>query len=242
MTIWITVALLFLFSSSVCAQGEEENSLPGDIDERTNGRESYALGYLLSGQLQAFMVIPLDLDLLVKGFADGMYKRESVIPKEQLLPLVQKIQNEVQSRTQEQDVTIAIENLEKSKAFLEENSKQEGVITLPSGLQYKIIAQGEGPIPTEEDSVIVHYKGSTIDGVEFDDSFKRQQTATFKVNEVILGWKEALQLMPVGSIYEFYVPPELGYGNQRRSEILGPNQVLIFYVQLLEIATSREEL
>jgi FKBP-type peptidyl-prolyl cis-trans isomerase len=126
-------------------------------------------------------------------------------------------------------------NLVNGKRFLDQNSKKEGVVTLPSGLQYKVLTMGNGPKPSATDVVKVHYTGTLINGTEFDSSVKRGQPATFRVNGVIQGWTEALQLMPVGSKWTLYVPSELAYKNQQRGEFIEPNMALVFDVELIEI-------
>ena len=130
---------------------------------------------------------------------------------------------------------IAQEGLEKGRAFLEENGKRPGVVTLESGLQYEILVEGKGEIPTAEDNVKVHYHGTLIDGTVFDSSVERGEPATFRTTGVIKGWVEALQLMPVGSKWKLYIPSDLAYGQRGSGKLIGPNQTLIFEVELLEI-------
>ena len=126
-------------------------------------------------------------------------------------------------------------NKTKSEAFLTENKNKPGVVTLPSGLQYKIITSGDGKQPTESDTVTTHYRGTLIDGREFDSSYKRNQPATFPVKGVIKGWTEALQLMHVGDKWQLFIPAELAYGTTQRGELIQPNSALIFEVELLGI-------
>lgn len=126
-------------------------------------------------------------------------------------------------------------NKKEGEAFLEENKKKEGVVVTPSGLQYKVIVKGTGPTPTETSTVRVHYRGTFIDGKEFDSSYKRNQPAEFPLNQVIKGWTEGLQLMPVGSKYELYIPYDLAYGEEGREGAIPPASVLIFEVELLDI-------
>ena len=128
----------------------------------------------------------------------------------------------------------AVENLSKGEAFLAENAQKEGVVLTESGLQYKVVNQGDGPIPTIKDKVTVHYRGTLIDGEEFDSSYKRGQPTSFPVTGVIKGWTEALQLMPVGSKWELFIPSNLAYGNSPRSPG-GPNSSLVFEVELIGI-------
>jgi len=120
-------------------------------------------------------------------------------------------------------------------AFLAANARKPGVVTLPDGLQYKIITEGKGEKPTANDTVTVHYSGTLIDGKEFDSSYKRGEPATFPVSGVIAGWTEALQLMPAGSTWELYIPAKLAYGEQGAPPVIGPNETLIFKVELLSV-------
>lgn len=129
-------------------------------------------------------------------------------------------------------------SLSKGDAFLEANKHKPGVITLPDGLQYKVITNGTGPKPTLSDMVTVHYAGTLVDGKEFDSSYKRGQPATFPVSGVIAGWTEALQLMPSGSTWELYIPASLAYGEQGMPPVIGPNEVLIFKVNLIDVKKS----
>ena len=127
------------------------------------------------------------------------------------------------------------ENIEKGKAFLAENAKREGVVTLPSGLQYEVITEGTGIKPSANDQVKCHYEGTLIDGTLFDSSVKRGQPAVFGVSQVIKGWVEALQLMPEGSKWKLYIPSELGYGSQQAGEMIPPYSTLIFEVELIKV-------
>jgi FKBP-type peptidyl-prolyl cis-trans isomerase FklB len=135
-------------------------------------------------------------------------------------------------------VTLAAEtNMKAGEKFLAENKNNEGVVSLPSGLQYKILKAGDGKKPTVDDKVVCHYRGTLIDGTEFDSSYRRNQPATFAVNKVIKGWTEALQLMPVGSRWQLVIPPQLAYG-ARGTGGIGPNATLIFDVDLISIAEN----
>jgi FKBP-type peptidyl-prolyl cis-trans isomerase FklB len=135
------------------------------------------------------------------------------------------------NKVQEQKVKPSIEAGEK---FLQENKKRSGVITTASGLEYEVLKQGTGPKPAAEDSVVCHYKGSLLDGTVFDDSYSRGEPVTFQLNQVIKGWTEALQLMPVGSKYKLFIPYQLAYGTQDNGPIPG-GSVLIFEVELLDV-------
>ncbi len=126
-------------------------------------------------------------------------------------------------------------NKKEGEAFLAANKANGGVVVLPSGLQYKVLTQGTGPKPVASDTVVCNYRGTLIDGKEFDSSYKRGQPATFPVSGVIKGWTEALQLMPVGSKWQLFIPPDLAYGDRGASSDIGPGATLIFEVELLSI-------
>jgi len=149
--------------------------------------------------------------------------------------LMQSFQQYMMERQQKMQKELADKNLKDAEKFLEENKKKEGVITTASGLQYKIITKGNGKIPTAQDTVVAHYRGTLIDGTEFDNSFKRNEPATFPVSGVIKGWQEILQLMPVGSKWEVYIPPQLAYGEQGAGQVIPPNAALIFDIELISI-------
>ncbi|MBN2719919.1 MAG: FKBP-type peptidyl-prolyl cis-trans isomerase [Proteobacteria bacterium] len=129
----------------------------------------------------------------------------------------------------------AARNRREGQAFLEENGKKEGVVTLPSGLQYRVIQEGGGASPGPEDRVTVHYRGTLLDGTEFDSSYSRKAPETFQVNGVISGWREALHLMPEGSRWELVIPSDLAYGSHGAGSRIGPNCTLVFEVELLSV-------
>ena len=166
---------------------------------------------------------------LVHAEVDARDRADSVDEEQRRVgELVQKEQARLTELT-------AAKNIEEGTAFLAENAQKEGVVTLESGLQYEIITEGDGPRPTLEDQVKVHYKGTLIDGTEFDSSYQRGQPATFAVSGVIAGFTEALMFMGVGSHYRFFIPSDLAYGEAGRGGPIGPNTVLIFEMELLEI-------
>ena len=145
------------------------------------------------------------------------------------------LQADVNKRQQEKMQVDGEANKKEGEAFLAANKAKEGVVTLPSGLQYKILKVGTGPKPVASDSVVCDYRGTLLDGTEFDSSYKRGQSATFPVGQVIKGWTEALQLMPVGSKWQLFIPPEMAYGQHGAGADIGPNATLIFEVELLSI-------
>jgi FKBP-type peptidyl-prolyl cis-trans isomerase FklB len=189
---------------------------------------SYSLGVNIASNLkqQGFDDISLEVftSALQDVFGDKALKIDLATGGQILNDYFQKIQERKFSK-----------NIEEGKAFLKANSTKEGVITLPSGLQYKILKEGNGPKPKETDQVTTHYHGTLIDGTVFDSSVQRGQPATFPVNGVIQGWVEALQLMPTGSKWQLYVPSDLAYGTRGASDDIGPNTTLIFDVELISI-------
>jgi FKBP-type peptidyl-prolyl cis-trans isomerase len=155
--------------------------------------------------------------------------------------VLNEVQTEIQKQQQEKAQQAAAANKTEGEAFLAANKSKDGVVTLPSGLQYKILTAGTGPKPTASDSVKCNYKGTLIDGKEFDSSYKRGQPATFAVGQVIKAWTEALQLMPVGSKWQLFVPSSLGYGERGAGAEIGPNATLIFEVELLSIEEKAKD-
>lgn len=145
------------------------------------------------------------------------------------------------AKQNEQLKAVKEKNKAEGLAFLEQNKKKEGVVTLPNGLQYKVISSGNGPSPKATDTVKVHYKGTLIDGREFDSSYRRGEPAVFPLNKVIKGWTEGLQLMKVGDKWTLYIPSELGYGENGAGEMIGPNSTLIFDVELLGIGNDNNK-
>jgi FKBP-type peptidyl-prolyl cis-trans isomerase FklB len=155
--------------------------------------------------------------------------------QEEIRATLTSLQQRLMAARQQELKEKGAKNLEEGKKFLVENQKKEGIKTLPSGLQYKVLTEGSGKTPKAEDTVTVNYKGTLIDGTEFDSSYKRGQPATFQVKGVIKGWTEALQLMKEGSKWQLFIPPELGYGERGAGSTILPNSTLIFEVELLTV-------
>jgi len=178
----------------------------------------------------------LDLDVLTQGLADRMAGGTLLMEEKDAVPILKETFGRLQQKQQEMSQEKGKENIEKGKKYLEENGKKEGVVTTESGLQYKVIKEGTGTKPAATDKVKVHYAGTLIDGTEFDSSLKRGQPAEFPLNGVIKGWTEGIPLMAPGAKYMFYIPSELAYGAKPRpGGPIGPNEVLIFEVELLEV-------
>jgi FKBP-type peptidyl-prolyl cis-trans isomerase len=197
-------------------------------------RFSYALGMNLGTQLHR-QSVEVDPNLVLQGLKDSMSGGKTKMTEEEVRAAFTEMQGIMAKKQQEQMAAVGAANKKEGETFLAANKSKPGVVTLPSGLQYKILTAGTGPKPTPTDSVVCNYKGTLINGKEFDSSYKRGQPATFPVTGVIKGWTEALQLMPVGSKWELYVPSDLAYGDQQRGPDITPNSTLIFEVELLSI-------
>jgi FKBP-type peptidyl-prolyl cis-trans isomerase FklB len=199
---------------------------------------SYALGMDLGKQLQR-QAVEVDPDLFFRGLKDALSGSKTLLSEEEARATITELQNELRKKMMAEQAQKMAELGEKNKkegeAFLAENKAKEGVVTLESGLQYKILKQGDGKKPTADDTVVCNYRGTLINGTEFDSSYKRNQPATFAVKGVIKGWTEALQLMPVGSKWQLFIPPSLAYGERGAGNTIGPNATLIFEVELLSV-------
>ena len=204
-------------------------------------KRSYTLGLDLSDNLKKQQGMAIDMDVFVQGFKDGYSGESPLLSSDEALKILIEIEQEQRAQQQEQRAQqmarankMAAENKKAGEAFLAENRKKEGVVTLDSGLQYKVIKASDGPKPTKTDSVVCHYRGTLLDGTEFDSSYSRGEPAQFRVDKLIFGWTEALQLMPAGSKWELYIPSYLAYGARQAGQI-SPNSTLIFELELLEI-------
>ncbi len=187
---------------------------------------SYAIGVIISSNLQA-EADDINLDNLIKGLREGLAGTASMTMAD-----AQKVHQEFSQKKRE---SLSSVNLEEGKAYLAKNKTKEGVVETASGLQYEVLKSGDGPRPQATDKVKVHYVGTFINGKEFDSSIKKGEPITFGLNQVIKGWTEGMQLMPVGSKYRFVIPSDLAYGPQGRGNQMPPNATLIFEVELLGI-------
>ena len=196
-------------------------------------RESYSLGYQFGQNMKA-QGVELNLKVYTSGIEDALRGANPTLSQEEIHKTISDLQKRIATAQQKELKGMADKNLADAKVFMESNKKKEGVKTLPSGLQYKILTEGSGKTPKATDEVTVNYKGSLIDGREFDNSYKRGTPANFRVDKVIRGWTEGLQLMKEGSKWELFIPPELGYG-ERGAGPVPPNSVLIFEVELISV-------
>lgn len=200
---------------------------------------SYALGMNLGNSLHR-QSVPVDPAILLRGLKDALAGK-TLMTDDDARAALKAVQTEMQKKMQETMQAAGAGNKKEGDAFLAANKTKEGVTTLPSGLQYKILTAGTGPKPTATDSVVCNYRGTLINGKEFDSSYKRGEPATFPVNGVIKGWTEALQLMPVGSKWQLFVPADLAYGDRGAGADIGPGSTLIFEVELVSIQDKSQE-
>jgi FKBP-type peptidyl-prolyl cis-trans isomerase FklB len=197
-------------------------------------KQSYAIGMNLGENLKN-QSVEVDPNLLLRGVKDILAGGKTLLTVEEEHATLMQLRDSMSKAQAEKMQKAAEKNKKEGDAFLAANKTKPGVVTLPSGLQYKILQAGTGPKPTVTDTVSCNYRGTLTDGTEFDSSYKRGQATTFPVSGVIKGWTEALQLMPVGSKWQLFVPASLGYGERAASALIGPNATLIFDVELVSI-------
>tara|TARA_Y100000031_G_scaffold154948_1_gene204227 strand:+ start:1463 stop:2185 length:723 start_codon:yes stop_codon:yes gene_type:complete len=209
-------------ASAAASEGASGAKYEGDV-----AKASYGLGYGLGQRLRQQFGENIDLDMLLQGIRHASSGSEALVARDDSTASLERITTQMQEES-------AAANTVTGKAFMAENATREDVISLPSGLQYEVITMGDGEKPGPTDRVTTHYKGTLINGEVFDSSVARGQPATFLLNGVIAGWTEALQLMPVGSKWRLFIPPDLAYGDRNMGSIT-PGSTLIFEVELLEI-------
>ncbi len=221
----LTLALgLGVFAFSSCDKKVDTNmALNTTVDS-----VSYSIGASFGGNLLQNSLEEINQDALLAGLNAALAQEDLRIEPRAGGAIINKFIKELKTKAAEK-------NKVAGEKFLEENKAKEGVVTTESGLQYKVLTEGKGAIPAKDQKVKVHYRGTTIDGKEFDSSYKRNEPATFLPTRVIKGWTEALQLMPVGSKWELYIPSDLAYGARGAGANIGPNSTLIFEVELLDI-------
>lgn len=202
-------------------------------------KTSYAIGVGIGRSLHRDSV-DVDPNVLLQGIKDALAGSKPLMTDDEIKSAMIALQGDVRQRQMQKMQLAADANKRDGEAFLAANKTKPGVVTLPSGLQYKILKEGTGPKPTASDSVVCNYRGTLLDSTEFDSSYKRGQPATFQVGQVIKGWTEALQLMPVGSKWELFIPAELAYGEHGAGQNIGPNATLIFEVELISIAPKAQ--
>jgi len=221
------LAAVLLLAGQIWAA--EETSLKTKKD-----KVSYVIGVNVGKGMQQ-QSIDIDPDIFAKGLKDAMTGAKTAMTDEEMRQVMTAFQKEMTEKQAEKMKVIGEKNKKEGEAFLVANKKKKGVKTLPSGLQYKVIKEGTGQTPKLKDTVTTNYRGTLIDGTEFDSSYKRGQPAKFPVKGVIAGWTEALQLMKVGSTWQLFIPSNLAYGERGAGNIIGPNATLIFDIELISI-------
>lgn len=231
----LTLACL-LFLATACNQKDDSAETSATPETLTTQQEkvSYAIGMDI-GRTISQQGLEVDPEFVALGIGHAFSNATTLLTPDEAKEVLMQWQQELMEERAQEIKKQAEENAAAGKAFLEENAKKEGVLTLESGLQYKVIEAGNGTSPAEDDIVTVHYKGTLVDGTEFDSSYSRNEPATFPVNGVIKGWTEALQKMKTGDHWMIYIPAELAYGERQAGPTIGPNSTLIFDVTLLSI-------
>jgi FKBP-type peptidyl-prolyl cis-trans isomerase len=230
MTLKLMLVALGVFLLALQASAEETLILKTQKD-----MGSYAMGVEILRNFKR-QGIDIDLDIVIRGMKDAAAGNKLLLSDADLQTSLSMFRSEQRRKQAEARLTAQQDNKKKGEVFLAENKTKEGVVTLPSGLQYKILKAGSGKKPTEGDTVECRYRGTHIDGTEFDSSYRseQQQTTTLQVSGVISGWREALKLMPVGSKWQLFIPSRLAYG-QRGAGLIGPYETLIFEIELVNI-------
>jgi FKBP-type peptidyl-prolyl cis-trans isomerase FklB len=197
------------------------------------GKLSYAVGWDIGEDIQR-RGAEFDVEAIIAAIRDSAAGKDPQVPNEEMVAMLTALQQKVRQEQAEAFAKLAEENQKKSEEFLASNLQKSGIVALPSGIQYRIIEEGEGSRPGMESTVKVHYRGSKVNGLEFDSSFARGVPEQFQVNSVLKGWQEVLPLMKTGSTWQVFVPPEMAFG-ARGNPPVGPNEALIFDLKLVEI-------
>ena len=224
---YLAVLALLVAPSLVWAQGKSDLKTEKD-------KVSYAIGVSIGKRMKS-QNLDVDPTKIALGLSHGLGGKKVLLSDEEVASVMQEFQKKQQAKMAKEQHAAGSKNREAGKKFLAANKKKKGVVTTKSGLQYQILTKGTGKTPKATDTISAHYKGTLIDGKEFDSSYKRGQPATFPVNGVIKGWQEVLQLMKVGGKWKIWVPSELGYGARGAGAMIGPDATLIFEIELKEI-------
>lgn len=207
--------------------------------ESEEGKLGYSIGYEFGNELRSYD-IDIDLEAVFEAVRDSYNEQDPQVEMAEMRQIMMALQEKIRQERMEEFQRLAEENKEKAEQFLADNRDNRGIETLPSGVQYRIIEEGDGQRPSADDVVTVHYRGSKIDGREFDSSFRRGQPAVFQVNSVIEGWQEVLPMMREGDTWQVFLPPELAFGVRGDPPIIGPNEALKFDIQLVQIGEPED--
>ncbi|MBM4348850.1 MAG: FKBP-type peptidyl-prolyl cis-trans isomerase [Deltaproteobacteria bacterium] len=228
---WVIILGFLIFSNQ--AIGEEKGAPKNQKD-----KVSYIIGMDIGTNLKK-QSIEINPEILLRGIRDGLSGNKPLMTDQEMKDTIASFQKEMQAKQEEVNKKMGEKNKKEGEVFLAENKKKEGVVTLASSLQYKVIKKGSGKKPKSTDTVTTHYKGTLIDGTEFDSSYKRGQPVSFPVNGVIAGWTEALQLMEEGAKWQLFIPSPLAYGERGAGPQIGPNATLIFEVELISVQEKK---
>jgi len=231
----VALAAGIVLMAAGCGAGEKKIELN---DQKA--KISYGIGMSLGTDFKA-QGIEIDPEVMAQAIKDVTTGGKTLMTEDEVRKVITDFQKELAAKQEAKAKEGGIKNLKDGQAFLAENGKKAGVVTLPSGLQYKIEKKGPGKKPGPNDSVTVHYKGTLIDGTEFDSSYKRGEPVSFPVGGVIPGWTEALQLMEEGSKWQLFIPANLAYGERGAGAQIGPNSTLIFEVELLKVELPKKQ-
>ncbi|MCF6346640.1 MAG: FKBP-type peptidyl-prolyl cis-trans isomerase [Thiomicrorhabdus sp.] len=196
-------------------------------------KASYTLGADIAKNFRA-QGLEIDVKSFSLGLDDALQNRDLKLTEEEMMSSINTVKENMQKQQLEKQQSLARTNLDEGKAFLAKNAKKEGITTLDSGVQYKVLTKGEGSSPTAEDTITAHYRGTLLDGTEFDSSYQRDAPLTLQMGSVIKGWGEVLKIMKPGSKWEVYIPAEMAYGEKGAGDAIGPNQTLIFTIELIK--------
>ncbi|MFK7957482.1 MAG: FKBP-type peptidyl-prolyl cis-trans isomerase N-terminal domain-containing protein [Lysobacterales bacterium] len=219
-------ALVVMISAIPLAMAQDEAPIDKD-------KMSYSIGYQFGNDLK-LRKLDVSVETVVEALRDAVGGNEARVPEQEMVALLKRLEQEFRAEQLEKFKALSDENKVKSDEFLAENKGKKGIVVLPSGVQYRVIEEGGGSRPTMESEVIVHYRSSTMSGLEYDSSFARGEPVNFNVNQVLKGWQEVLPLMKPGAKWQVFVPPEMGYGVRGQPPV-GPNEVLVFDINLVEV-------
>ncbi len=229
---WVPVILVLFFASLVNAG---ENLILKDQKDRI----SYSYGVDTAAKLKN-LPVRADIDLFIKGVKDGLSGGKLLMTEKEISETLTELQKEITAKSEEEKKTLAQRKKREGEAFLADNKKKEGVIALPSGLQYKVLKEGTGRTPTDTDWVRINLRGTLIDGTVFEDTYKSfGQPVSFAVKGMFPGWEEALKLMKEGAKWRLFIPPDLAFGERGAGTLIGPNATLIIEVELVSVQDKR---
>lgn len=203
-------------------------------------KASYTLGADIAKNFRD-QGLEIDVNAFSLGLEDALQNRSLKLSEEEMMAAINAVKQRMQKQLLEKQQSVARTNLEEGKDFLADNAKKEGVITLDSGVQYKVLTEGKGTSPTPEDTITAHYRGTLLDGSEFDSSYQRGTPLTLQMGSVIKGWGEVLKLMKPGAKWEVYIPSDMAYGERGAGDAIGPNQALIFTIELIEFKSPKSD-